>query len=63
MKQVRVVRKASGWYALLVLESDISIPDVLPMGNAIGVDLGLTNFLAVSTGKLVARPKFFVELL
>lgn len=62
VKQVRVVRKASGWYALLVLESNISIPDVAPMGNAIGINLGLEKFLAVSNGKLVARPRFFVEL-
>jgi len=62
VKQVRVVRKASGWYAMLVLQCDISIPDAMPIGNAIGIDLGLEKFLAVSTGKLVARPKFFVEL-
>lgn len=62
VKQVRVVRKASGWYAMLVLESDVSIPDAMPVGNAVGIDLGLEKFLAVSTGKLVDRPKFFVEL-
>ena len=62
VKQVRVVKKASGWYAMLVLESDVSLPHVAPMGSAIGIDLGLEKFLAVSTGKLVARPKFFVEL-
>jgi len=62
VKQVRIVNKASGWYALLVLEADISIPDAMPIGNSIGIDLGLEKFLAVSSGKLVARPKFFVQL-
>ncbi len=62
VKQVRVVNKASGWYAMLVLEADISIPEAMPIGNSIGIDLGLEKFLAVSTGKLVARPKFFVQL-
>ncbi len=62
VKQVRVVKKASGWYALVVLESDVSIPDAMPVGNSIGIDMGLEKFLAVSTGKLVARPKFFVDL-
>lgn len=62
VKQVRVVKKASGWYGMLVLESGVSIPDAMPIGNAIGIDLGLEKFLAVSTGKLVARPKFFVQL-
>jgi len=62
VKQVRVVCKASGWYAQLILSADISIPDVLPHGESIGIDLGLEKFLAVSTGILVARPKFFVQL-
>jgi len=62
VKQVRVVKKASGWYAMLVLQIKASIPDAIPLGNSIGIDLGLEKFLAVSTGKLVARPKFFVEL-
>ena len=62
VKQVRVVRKVSGWHTQLILQSDASVPDVQPHGEPIGIDLGLNNFLAVSTGKLVARPKFFVEL-
>ena len=62
VKQVRVVKKASGWYSMLVLESPVSLPDAMPIGNAIGIDLGLEKFLAVSTGILVARPKFFVQL-
>ncbi len=62
VKQVRVVKKASGWYARLVLQSDISIPEVLPTGTSIGIDLGLLSFLATSTGKMIARPKFFVQL-
>jgi putative transposase len=62
VKQVRVVKKASGWYAMLVLEVDVSIPDAMPISNAIGIDLGLEKFLTVSTGKMVARPKFFVQL-
>ena len=62
VKQVRVVRKASGWYAQLILSADISIPSVTPHGDKIGIDLGLLSFLATSTGKMIARPKFFVQL-
>jgi putative transposase len=62
IKQVRVVCKASGWYAQLILEADIFVPDVMPHGEPIGIDLGLEKFLAVSTGKLVERPHFFVDL-
>jgi putative transposase len=62
VKQVRVVRKASGWYAQLILQADISVPDVMPHGEPIGIDLGLEKFLAVSNGKLVERPRFFGDL-
>lgn len=62
VKQVKVVNKASGWYGMLVLQANVSVSDPMPVGNSIGIDLGLEKFLAVSTGKLVARPKFFVQL-
>lgn len=62
VKQVKVVKKASGWYGMLVLQADVSVPDTMPVGNSLGIDMGLEKFLAVSTGKLIARPKFFVQL-
>ena len=62
LKQVRVVRRASGWYAMLVFSSDVSVPDVFPHGEPVGIDLGLEKFLSTSTGKLIARPQFFASL-
>ncbi len=62
VKQVRVISKASGWYAQLILQSDVSVPDVMPHGNSIGIDVGLKKFLAVSNGQLVERPRFFNSL-
>jgi putative transposase len=62
VKQVRVVFKPSGWYAQLILQADVSVPDVMPHGEPIGIDLGLEKFLAVSTGEMVERPRFFVNL-
>ncbi|KJH72274.1 RNA-guided endonuclease InsQ/TnpB family protein [Aliterella atlantica] len=62
VKQVRVVCKASGWYTQLILSCDISVPVLQPHGESIGIDLGLLNFLATSSGKLIARPKFFIQL-
>ncbi len=62
VKQVRVVFKASGWYAQLILQANVSVPDVIPHGEPIGIDLGLEKFLAISTGELVERPCFFVDL-
>lgn len=62
LKQVRVVKRVSGWYAMLVLRLDVSVPDILPHGEPVGIDLGLEKFLATSTGKLIARPKFLFSL-
>ena len=62
LKQVRIVRRVSGWYAMLVLRLEVDVPDPMPHGQTLGIDLGLEKFLATSTGKLIARPKFFVSL-
>jgi putative transposase len=62
VKQVKVVKKASGWYAIVVLQADVNVPDPVAEGRAIGIDLGLEKFVATSTGELIARPRFFVEL-
>jgi len=61
LKQVRVVRRVSGWYAMLTLQWEVSIPDVIPHGNPVGIDVGLTNFIATSNGLLIERPRFFID--
>lgn len=61
IKQARVVRKVSGWYVMLTIQWDVSIPERLASGEAVGIDVGLTNFVATSNGLLVKRPKFFVD--
>jgi putative transposase len=62
VKQVRIMRKADYWYASINLQCDISIPDPIPHGHPIGVDVGLEKFLATSDGVLVKPPKFFKRL-
>lgn len=54
LKQVRIVKKASGYFAMLSLQCDVQVPDVMPHGHPIGLDLGLEKFLATSDGKLIA---------
>jgi putative transposase len=58
VKQARIVRKASGYFALLSLECDVNVPQPVAHGFPVGIDLGLDQFLATSEGKLVKRPKF-----
>jgi putative transposase len=62
VKQVRIVKRVSGWYAMLTWQWNVSIPQYQPVGEAIGVDVGLMSFVATSGGLCVQRPKFFVDL-
>ena len=61
IKQARIVRRASGWYVMLTLQWDVSVPSVMPHGEGVGIDVGLTNFIATSNGLLVKRQKFFLD--
>ncbi|KMW70597.1 RNA-guided endonuclease InsQ/TnpB family protein [Limnoraphis robusta] len=62
LKQVRVVRRASGYFAMLSLQSPVNIPDTAASGHPLGIDVGLDKFLATSDGELIERPKFFNQL-
>jgi putative transposase len=62
VKQARIVRKASGYFVMLSLQLDVSVPDVPFHGHPLGIDLGLDKFLATSDGELVARPRFLNQL-
>lgn len=61
LKQCRVVKRVSGWYAMLVLSADFDVPATMPHGHAIGIDLGLNAFVATSDGELIHRPKFYLD--
>jgi putative transposase len=62
VKQVRVLRKADRWEVVVTIESDVSIPDAQPHGDAIGIDLGLEKFLTTSDKEFIARPRFLISL-
>lgn len=62
LKQVRIIKRASGYFVMLSLQCDVQIPDPIPHGHPIGIDLGLENFLATSDGELIPRPRFFDSL-
>ena len=61
VKQAGVVKRSTGWYIMLTLQWDVSIPDTIPHGNPVGIDIGLTNFVATSNGLLIKRKRFFAE--
>jgi putative transposase len=62
VKQVRIIRKADRWYASINIQCDVSVPDPMPHGHPVGVDIGLSKFLATSDGTSVLPPKFFKNL-
>ena len=62
VKQVRIIKKADRWYASITLQCDVNVPEPMPHGHPIGVDIGLEKFLTTSNGVLVKPPKFFKSL-
>lgn len=62
VKQVRVVRKASGYFLMMTLECDVSVPDTVAGGHPRGIDLGLDKFAATSDGELIETPRFLKAL-
>jgi putative transposase len=50
VKQVRIVRKASGYFLMMTLECNVNVPDTVASGHPRGVDLGLDKFAATSDG-------------
>ena len=58
VKQVRIVNKADRWYANINIQCDVSVPSGMPHGHPVGVDVGLSSFLATSDGVIVRAPKF-----
>lgn len=64
LKRALVTRKADGWYVTLTLEDktvpELPIVEVQPTeANSIGIDAGLSYFIACSDGTLVEPPKFY----
>ncbi|MCU0538155.1 MAG: transposase [Hydrococcus sp. Prado102] len=62
LKQVRIIRKADRWYASINIQCSLSVPEPMPHGYPIGVDIGLEKFLATSDGTQIKSPKFFKGL-
>ena len=57
LKEVSIVKKASGWYAHISCEIDAP-PKVEPT-DVIGVDVGTTHYLTTSDGEKVDNPRYY----
>ena len=60
IKQIRVVKKAMGWFAVISIQSDINLPEIeAPFGHPLGLDVGLSSYLATSDNYIEKGRKFF----
>ncbi|MGK7935093.1 MAG: RNA-guided endonuclease InsQ/TnpB family protein [Xenococcaceae cyanobacterium] len=62
IKQVRIHKKAKGWYAVTSIQSDLDLPAPIPHGHCIGLDVGLLSYCATSDGFVEPGRKFFKTL-
>ncbi|MGL5877579.1 MAG: RNA-guided endonuclease InsQ/TnpB family protein, partial [Xenococcaceae cyanobacterium] len=63
IKQIQIIKKASGYYANLMIELDVNVVQPIPHGHAIGIDVGIRSMLATSDGLILSRPKFLDKAL
>jgi putative transposase len=57
IKQVRIIRKSDGWYAVLTIKYSIVKP-VRVNDGVVGLDVGITSFLTLSNGEQVKNPRY-----
>jgi putative transposase len=62
-KQFQVVKKASGYYLMIVFQSSESVPDFIPGLISLGLDAGIESFLGTSNEELIKSPKFLLNSL
>ncbi len=53
IKTVRLVKKASGWYACFSVEQEAAV--LPPTGRDVGVDVGIASLIATSDGETVPQ--------
>jgi len=60
IKTLTITRSATGkWFACFSVE--VEPEPVMPNCEAVGIDVGLTHFMTLSTGKKIDNPRFFRE--
>ena len=57
-KQFQIVKKASGYYLMIVFQSSEEVPDAIPGKKSLGIDAGISNFITTSNQELIKSPKF-----
>ena len=63
IKQVQIIKKASGYYANLMIELNVDVVRPIPHGHALGIDAGIQSMIATSDGLVLPRPRFLDKAL
>ena len=63
IKQIQIIKKASGYYANLMIELNVNVVLPTPHGHAVGIDVGIQSMIASSDGLILSRPKFLDKAL
>ena len=58
IKTCTVKREGKIWFVVFACEIQNSIPEKKTVTNAIGIDLGLTDFVVLSNGEAISNPKY-----
>ncbi len=59
-KQIRVVRRATGYYLMITFSSNESVAEPISGKTSIGLDAGIESFVATPT-ELIKSPKFLLD--
>ena len=58
VKQQRIIRRAGRWHCQLVVDDCQPTLPLVPVRSAVGIDVGLKSFAALSNGESVDNPRF-----
>lgn len=61
IKTCTIKREGKKWYVVFSCEIPNSIPKKKVISNAIGIDLGLTDFAVLSNGEEITNPKYLKQ--
>ncbi len=57
-KTMTIKKEGKEYYAIFAAEQIISLPKIEDT-NPVGIDMGVNNFVVLSNGKMIQKPKFF----
>ena len=61
IKTCTIKQEGEQWYVIFSCELTNPIPEKKAVANAIGIDLGLTDFAVLSNGEEIANPKYLKQ--